>query len=232
MKIKHAFKIAFSGIMVKINAGPLNGKKWIVTSGGKFIKGTQELYKTEAFLKNFNKGEVFFDIGAHVGYFSAIAAVLNEGSGSIYAFEPRPMNAMFFKKHMNVNHFQNVTLFEAAVGESDGDVSFDTGHGSATGHVSQNGKIRVRQVSIDKMVKDGSLPSPGFIKIDVEGGEIEVLKGLKDVIFSARPKMIVATHNPECHKYVVDFLRQNKYRFEILNPDSIKGDTEIVALPD
>jgi FkbM family methyltransferase len=231
MKIKHAFKIIFSGIMVKIKSGPLNGKRWIITSGVNFIKGTQELYKTEAFLKNFKKGEVFFDIGAHVGYFTAIAAVLNEGSGVVFAFEPRPMNTRFFKKHMRVNKFQNVTLYEAAVGESEGEVNFDNGHGSATGHVSKNGKYRVRQVSIDKMVKNGIIPSPGFIKIDVEGGEIEVLKGSKNVIATSRPKMIIATHNTECHNFVVDFLRKNQYSMEILNPDSLKGDTEIVALP-
>jgi len=231
MKIKHAFKILFSGIMVKIRSGPLIGKRWIITSGGRFIQGNQESYKTEAFLKYFKKEEVFFDIGAHIGYFSAIAAVLNDGSSGIYAFEPRPMNARFFRKHMKANNLQNVKLFEAAVGDTDGEVCFDANHGSATGHVSKNGKLRVKQVSIDKMVKAGIIPAPGFIKIDVEGGEIEVLKGLINVISSSRPKMIVATHNPECHNYVVDFLKRCNYNFEILNPDSIKGDTEIVALP-
>jgi FkbM family methyltransferase len=232
MKIKHALKIIFGGLTVKIKAGPLVGRKWIATTGRKFILGTHEVYKTDAFLKNYKEGEVFFDIGAHVGYFSAIAAVINKGSDAIYAFEPRPMNATFFRKHMDINHFQNVTLFEAAVGETDGEVFFDMGHGSATGHISSDGKLRIRQVSIGKMVENHTLPSPGFIKIDVEGGEIEVLKGLTSVIQSSRPKMIVATHNPECHKFVVDFLLQNKYSMEILNPDSIKGDTEIVALPE
>ncbi len=231
MKVKHAFKILFSGILIRIKSGPLGGKKWIATSGGKFIMGTQEKYKTEAFLKSFKKGEVFFDIGAHVGYFSAIAAVINEGSGDIYAFEPRPMNARFFRRHMEVNNFQNIKLFEAAVGETDGEVCFDMGNGSATGHVADSGKIKVKQVSIDSLIGKGSLPVPSYIKIDVEGGEIGVLKGLKNVIGSSRPKMLIATHNPECHKYVLDFLMKHNYSFEILNPDSIKGDTEIVALP-
>jgi hypothetical protein len=82
------------------------------------------------------------------------------------------------------------------------------------------------------MVQDHTLPVPDFIKIDVEGGEIEVIKGLKNVISSARPKLLIATHNPECHKFVVDFLNQNKYSFEILHPDFKKGDTEIIALPE
>jgi FkbM family methyltransferase len=231
MKLKHILKILFSGFHVKIRSGPLKGKKWIATSGGKFVQGDQEAYKTEAFIKNYSAGEVFFDIGAHIGYYSAIAAMLNDGSGKIFAFEPRPMNANFFRKHMKINDFRNVTLIEAAVGESEKDVWFDTGHGSATGHVSSEGDLKVRQVSIDRMVREGILPQPDFIKIDVEGGEIEVLKGSKQVIANSRPKMIIATHNPECFQYVTDFLTGNRYRFEVLNPGSTRGDTEIVALP-
>lgn len=81
------------------------------------------------------------------------------------------------------------------------------------------------------MVNENILPAPDFIKIDVEGGEIEVLKGTKDVIALYRPHMIIATHEPEYHDYVISFLKQNNYSFEVLNPDSIKGDTEIIAIP-
>jgi FkbM family methyltransferase len=231
MKLKHFFKILFSNFYVKIKSGPLKGKKWIATSGGKFVQGDQETYKTDAFAKNFSAGDVLFDIGAHFGYYSAIAATINNGSGRIFAFEPRPMNANFFRKHMKINDFKNVTLIEAAVGESDKDVQFDTGHGSATGYVSNDGDLRVKQVSIDRMVKDGSLPSPDFIKIDVEGGEIEVLNGSKEIISRYRPKLIIATHNPECYQYVIEFLNRNMYHYEVLNPGSVKGDTEIIALP-
>ena len=232
MGVKHLFKELFSFILVKIKAGPLKGMKWILTSGGRFISGTHEPYKSKAIMNNFTKGTVFFDIGAHFGYYSAIAAMLNQGEGQVFAFEPRPMNARFFRKHMNINRFVNVVLFETAVGEADGEVMFDTRYGSATGRVSEKGNIKIRQVSIDRMVKDKILPLPGFIKIDVEGGEVEVLKGLKDVVASCRPKMLVATHNTLCHEYVVNFMEENGYQFEILNPESDKGDTEIMGIPD
>jgi FkbM family methyltransferase len=231
MKLKHFFKNLLSGILVRINAGPLKGKKWIFTTGKKFITGQFEPYKTEAFLNSFNKGDVFFDIGAHFGYFSAIAASINGDSGQIFAFEPRPMNIKFFNRHMRANKFNNVKLFKAAIGGTEGEVKFETSHGSATGRVSENGDLVVKQLCIDKMVKEGILPSPSFIKIDVEGGEIEVLEGTKNVISSYRPRMIIATHGPEYHEFVVNFLKQNNYRFEILNPDSLKGDTEIIAIP-
>jgi FkbM family methyltransferase len=232
MKFKHVLKLLLSRIHIKIRSGPLKGKKWIVVSGYSFIRGDYEPYKTEAFLKNFSCGNILFDIGAHIGYYSSIAADINDRKGSVYAFEPRPMNIKFFRRHMKINNFQNVNLTEAAAGESDGYVQFDDNHGSATGFVSRDGNIRVRQISIDRMVKDGELPLPDFIKIDVEGGEIELLKGLEYVISSARPKILVATHFPECHKYAENFLNRHNYRFQVLNPDGVAGDTEIIAVPE
>lgn len=231
MKLKHYFKVLLGNYYVKIKSGPLEGKKWLWSSGRKFVRGDQEPYKTEAVVANFTKGEVFFDIGAHIGYFSAIAAHLNQGQGQVFSFEPRPMNAEFFRKHMLINGFDTVVLYQAAVGDKDGDVLFDSAHGSATGRVSDNGDLKVRQVSIDRLIAEGALPVPTFVKIDVEGGEIEVLKGLEKVIAASRPKLVVATHNPECHAFVLNFLERHCYKFQILNPESIKGDTEIVALP-
>lgn len=231
MKIRHILKELFSFITLPVKSGPLKGKRLIVTSGGKFLRGRHEPYKTDALVKNFRKGEIFYDIGAHIGYFSAIASVLNEGSGAVIAFEPRPMNARFFRRHMKLNGLKGVILYEAAVGEYEGEVMFDTAHGSATGMVSAGGDLPVKQLSVSKLVERGEVPAPTFVKIDVEGGEIEVLKGLRDIIKSARPKILIATHNDECHSYVVDFLKVNGYKFEILNPGRVKGDTEIIALP-
>lgn len=230
MSIKHLFKILFSFVTLRIKSGALAGKRWVATSGGNFIRGKYEPYKTDAITGNFSKGEIFYDIGAHVGYFSAIAAVLNEGMGKVIAFEPRPMNIRLFKRHMKINNLKQVVLYESAVGEGEKEVFFDTAHGSATGCVSDKGDLKVKQVSIDELVKCGEIPPPTFVKIDVEGGETEVLKGMKKVIAASRPKMVIATHNDECQKYVVEFLKTVNYRFEILNPGRVKGDTEIIAL--
>jgi len=231
MKLKHTIKLFFGRVYVKIRSGPLKGKKWSITSGNKFIRGDYEQYKTDAFLEHFARGSIFFDIGAHIGYYSSIAAVINNGAGHVYAFEPRPMNIKFFRKHIKINEFQNVTLFEAAAGHSDGLVRFDDKHGSATGFVTGDGNLEVKQLSVGRMIKDGSLPVPDFIKIDVEGGEKEVLTNLGDIISSARPKMLIATHGKEYRDFTEEFLNKNKYSFRVLNPEAVSGDTEIIAIP-
>ena len=108
---------------------------------------------------------------------------------------------------------------------------FDDKHGSATGFVTREGNLEVKQLSIGRMINDGSLPVPGFIKIDVEGGEREVLANLSDIIYSARPGMLVATHGKECRDFTENFLDKNNYSFRVLNPEAVSGDTEIIAIP-
>jgi FkbM family methyltransferase len=230
LKFKHVIKNLFSGVTLRIRSGPLKGKRWIATSGKKFITGKFEEYKTQAFLEHFKKGSIFYDIGAHIGYFSAIACSINRESGHVYAFEPRPDNARFYLKHMAVNGFSNFTLTKAAVAAQEGSAKFNANTGTATGHLSDSGNLTVDVVSIDNLVRENKLPAPDFIKIDVEGGEIEVLKGCQQVIAQHKPKLLIATHSPETHAYVVDFLNRHSYRFTILNQDGIKGDTEIMAV--
>lgn len=228
MKLKHFFKHLFSGITVAIQSGPLKGKKWIATSGSKFVKGKFETYKSNVFLKEFNDGNVFFDIGAHFGYFSLMADGLG---GKVFAFEPRPGNRSFFERHMRINTAKNVTLYPYAIGDKEGTVHFNTNTGSATGHVSETGDLTVEMISMDQWVSDGKLPKPDFIKIDVEGGELEVLKGCYKTISTYKPKLLVATHSEILHKNVLSVLDQHGYSYEVLEPESSTGDTEIMAVP-
>jgi FkbM family methyltransferase len=229
-KLKHFFKNLFSFIKITIKSGPLKGKKWIATSGIHFIKGNFEPYKTKAFLNLIEPGHVFFDIGAHFGYFSIIAA--EKGARQIFAFEPRPINIRFFKEHIKVNNIKNISLLEAAVADYNGKGRFLTHAGSAIGHLDNEGDLEVMVESLDELVEKKALPVPDLIKIDVEGGEVEVLIGGKNIISRYKPKIIVATHGSQLHDKVVAFLKENNYQLEVLNQDSHKGDTEIVALPE
>ncbi|NLN31582.1 MAG: FkbM family methyltransferase [Bacteroidales bacterium] len=231
MKFRHFVKILFRRVSVNIRSGPLKGKKWSIASGSRFLNGDYERYKTDAFLEHFRPGNIFLDIGAHFGYYSSIAATVSEGEGWIYSLEPRPMNIEFFKRHIEINHFTNVTLIEAAAGEYDGFVQFDNRHGSATGFVCGDGNLKVEQVSVAGLIKRGVLPFPDFIKIDVEGGEMKVLADLEEFISVKQPKMLVATHGKECRDFTETFLRKNNYSFRVLNPEAVSGDTEIIAIP-
>ncbi|SVC55687.1 uncharacterized protein METZ01_LOCUS308541 [marine metagenome] len=84
---------------------------------------------------------------------------------------------------------------------------------------------------MDEFVFGESHPLPDFLKIDIEGGEVNALNGAKKLLTQVRPKLLVATHGKKESSFVLHLLEQNKYEYEILNPDAIKGDTEILAFP-
>ena len=67
--------------------------------------------------------------------------------------------------------------------------------------------------------------------MDIEGGEIDALNGARKTIEKSRPNLLLATHGDATHSFVLDYLKQYDYTYEVLNPEAIKGDTEIVAFP-
>jgi len=230
-KFKHALKYLLRVFMIKIRNGPLKGEKWIAATASKFILGTYEPFKTAAYLQNLHEGDVVYDVGAHVGYYAAIAATLVGKRGQVFAFEPRPLNIIYLKRHIQVNQMSNVQVIEACVGDKSRQCRFETRTGTGTGHISEQGDITVDMVCLDELFSEGELPKPNFIKIDVEGGEVLVLEGARRVIQESQPIILVATHSDSKHKFVTDFLDSFGYKYRILDKKGGSGDTEILALP-
>jgi FkbM family methyltransferase len=228
---KDILKFLVQPLMLTIKDGPLKGKKWVAASGIRFIKGTYELYKTNAYLKYLHEGDVVYDVGAHVGYYTALAATIVGKRGQVIAFEPRPVNFSYLKRHVRSNDLSNVRLFEASVGNNAGEVSFDNKTGTGTGRVNSGGRISVKMVCLDELFARGEIPPPNFMKIDVEGGEVEVLEGARNVIAHARPVMLVATHGSREHAFVEKYLKDHNYTYHVLDQGGAKGDIEIMAIP-
>lgn len=228
---KHSLKALMTPICVRIRNGPLQGYKWIFVSGSKFIKGNYEPRQTHVFQQHVRAGDMVLDIGAHVGYYTVLAAVLAGPSGKVIAFEPRPINLRFLRRHIEVNKLSNVTVIEACVSRASGEARFDTRTGTGTGHLSDAGNLAVKTVSLDELFQQGQLGKPRLIKMDVEGAEQDVLAGGEEMIHNARPVMIISTHGPENFTGVSRFLDEHGYRCEIIPGKEDAPGKEIVALP-
>jgi len=226
----HEFvKRLFSPLILPIRHGPLRGKKWILTSGIHFWRGDYEPEKTQAIEHVVRPGDVVFDIGAHVGYYTVLMAQIVGDAGQVIAFEPRKINRDFLKRHLKVNRCANVTVREACVGEKTGPARLETRVGTGTGHVSAQGNVPVAMVALDDLVAQGELPLPDFIKMDVEGNELGGLTGATNVIETARPRMIIATHGDDLVAGCQAFLTQRGYTLEEIDQSS--GDREWIAWP-
>ena len=230
--IRLPLRLIPKNLVLPIVQGRLKGKKWIVGAGEHgYWLGSYEITKRLAFESEIQPGSVIYDIGANVGYFSLLAAVLAGEEGKVVAFEPLPRNTEFLKKHIALNHLSTIQVVEAAVSSHSGEAFFDFGASTAMGHLSENGGLRVQMVSLDEMVSEGQLPPPNYIKIDVEGAEYEVLQGAENVIIKYRPVLFLDTHQRTAHQNTISFLKNQNYRFEILDGRSMDETKELVARP-
>jgi FkbM family methyltransferase len=218
------------GIVVPILRGRLRGLKWIVGScdHGCWL-GSYEYEKRLRFEAALRRGTVLYDIGAHVGFYSLLGAVIVGDEGRVVAFEPLPRNRRYLQRHLELNGIRNVTIIEAAVASRSGRVRFAEGGSSTTGHLSVSGELEVDAVAIDVLVGDGTLPDPEYIKLDVEGAEYEALRGAEATIRRTRPVIFLATHGEEVHRRCCEFLASIGYHFESLDGSPVAFSCELLA---
>jgi len=179
---------------VRILRGPARGMRWLAGSGPpNFYLGTYEREKAHLFAEAVKMGMTVYDIGANAGYYSLIAA--RRTQAGVYAFEPFPVNHQRIVEHVKRNRLSNITAIAAAVGATDGMAHFQSGRTLCEGRVSGDGDLTVAALRLDTFVR--SHPVPDLVKIDVEGGEVDVLLGGESVIQRRRPILFVATHSPD-----------------------------------
>jgi protein-L-isoaspartate O-methyltransferase len=112
--------------VVPILQGALRGKKWTVGSAthGCWL-GSYEYRKQKALRREMKTGQVVYDIGANVGFYSLLASVIVGETGHVYSFEPFPENLRELRKHLEMNRIRNCTVIDAAVSSADGEAIFD-----------------------------------------------------------------------------------------------------------
>ncbi len=219
------------GTVVRVLQGRLRGKKWIVGSHvhGCWL-GSYELEKQQQFSDTVKPGDVVFDVGANVGFYTLLSSVLAGESGKVVSFEPSPRNFGFLTRHVQINAMSNVTLYQAAVADEPGEAMFDFADSNAKSRLSDAGTHKVRLVSLDDLFARGEVPRPNLIKIDVEGAEARVLRGARALLGSGPlPTIFLATHGPEVHRECLGLLREAGYRVRSADARSVEDTDELIA---
>jgi FkbM family methyltransferase len=162
-----------------------------------FALGTYEPALQDAIAANLKPGDVFYDIGANIGFFSLIAARRVGPSGQVYAFEPVPANAAAIERSAHLNGFAQIDVFGEAVGARSrrGELCLAHHIGGATLDSvgvppDFRGRIEVDIVSIDEVRAPRGLRPANLVKIDVEGAELQALEGMTAMLREDRPLII------------------------------------------
>jgi len=136
---------------------------------------------TEAFVRSLLRpGDAFVDVGANVGTISALAAGLVGEAGRVVAIEPHPRTFAYLQRTIAANELTNVVCLQRACGAAPGVVGLtDQRRKDDNNRVDETGSGRaVQMVTLGSVLRDLSLDTVSLLKIDVEGFEGEVLRGL------------------------------------------------------
>src|SRR3989344_5029290 len=147
---------------VRILQGKLKGKKWIKGSGvNGYWLGSYESEQVSIFEKELKDGDVFFDIGANVGFYSLLAAEIIGKDGKVFSFEPLPENFKYLKKHIEINNYKNIFPFETAISDKVGIAFLGNIINRSQGYLIDSGGLRGETISIDEWLKENKLHKGG-----------------------------------------------------------------------
>lgn len=158
----------------------------------------------EAFKAHLHPGETALDVGAHFGEFTLpLAAILGE-KGRVLAFEPDERACERLVDHVKLNCLANVQAFNKALGDEDrtGRIYFGGGFCPSIvplkdDEIRRSASIKIEIVQGDTYFERERLPLPHAVKIDVEGFEYVVLRGLRHTLSSPTCRLICLEVHPE-----------------------------------
>lgn len=157
------------------------------------------------------EGMTVIDVGANVGQMTLELALLVGATGRVLAVEPAPGNVKLLRKHVRANGFgERVEIIEAACSDLEGEVQLfvvgesDEAVGSGHTVVGEDVLRRthadlsvvkkpVAAVTVDSLCASRSV-TPAVVKVDVEGAELHVLRGMQQTLLAARPVVRVGFH--------------------------------------
>jgi len=192
-----AWQPGFAHLMpnIRTTAGfTLHGPAVDYTADWIRVFGNHEV-STEKFIDAHGRpGSTMLDIGSNIGYFSFYSALVR-GLKSI-AFEPNPKVTAFLRQSVATNQAEaRVEIVETALGESDGTARLipdDTKSDLGGGHMESDpsGEIKVQRLDSLEAVR-GPFTNVSVVKIDVEGWELPVLRGMVNFLARERPALAV-----------------------------------------
>lgn len=160
------------------------------------------------------KGDIFVDIGSHVGKYSISTAKAVGNEGLVIAVEPHPETFLALKNNAALNHLQNVFFFNIGAWNTSGNVRFHVGGSAAEFSAYETGYSKSIDVPTKRMdellIGDLKLKRVDWIKIDVEKAETEVLEGLTATLQKFKPKFFMEVW-PENMTNVKAFAKKHKY---------------------
>ncbi|MEQ9607609.1 MAG: FkbM family methyltransferase [Kiloniellaceae bacterium] len=201
--------------------------------------GTVELIRQEL-----HEGDVFCDIGANIGLYSLMAAARVGAMGRVYSFEPLAANFASLVENIRLNDYcDRMTPFSLALTDGPGVfpfhyISMEPGSSGSQLHEAvdmyeASFKPLVTEMkygtSVDALIEAGAMRAPHVVKIDVDGNEARILRGMRSLLTGTQPPRAISVEvNAREKEALFDFMLDHGYVFAGRN-DTMGGLRQINA---
>lgn len=172
---------------------------------GRFEPGEPEFQMLPALIR---PGDWVIDVGANIGFYTLRLAELVGPEGRVLAFEPIPANFELLAANCGFRGCRNVTLFNVAASRSTGLVRMEVPTWGSAGmtnpyraRITAAGSAGNQYAALAVAIDSLQIPARvSLVKIDVEGHELEVVHGMKDLIARHRPALLI--EGTECNSHL------------------------------
>jgi len=230
--------------ILKVKFLEIENLKLAVLDGDYF---TIVLEKEKSYEKHFtefarlstNESDTVIDFGANLGYHTITLSSLVGNHGKVYSFEPQRIIFQQLNCNVFLNGLDNVYTYNLAVSEMESEVFINspdfhnirpmyTNIGNTPINTNNVGSL-VRQISLDSL----NLPKLNFIKMDVQGSELNILKGGKNTIEKHRPYMFMEVEERQLNlfnitsKDLIEYTKNLGYSIYKISIDSSETDDHI-----
>jgi FkbM family methyltransferase len=203
---------------ISVRSGPLQGVRLLIDPQREkyYWTGRYERAVQEALEALVRPGDVVWDIGAHIGFFSLLASRLVGDSGHVVAFEPAAENRSRLEKNISLNEAHNVAVRSEAVGSERGPAVLHSRGSSSMWTLRRGGVAAASRVvsciTLDDVVRNARPPT--LIKIDTEDFEPDVLRGARCLLSEHRPTVVIELHSSLISECVALATSHQAYRLE------------------
>jgi FkbM family methyltransferase len=184
-----------------------------------------------------------WDVGANLGVYSVALARKVGKAGRVVCFEANPVCVYFLRVNLLVNHADNCEILPVALDDHEGEVPFSLNFGNSNLGVdlaspifaSKPGqRVLVPGRAADDLVKSGELSPPAVVKIDVEGAEGAVLRGMRETLARHRPRLLVEMHGRVAAEAACQVLDPFDYGYTVVpgGPSFARARDLLAAFPD
>jgi FkbM family methyltransferase len=209
--------------------------------------GTHEPLATEILESELAPDMVCIDIGANIGYYALLESKIISKNGKVIAIEPVPSSIGLLKRNIALqeintsgstsgNNNNNIEVYNLAIGDVDGKVDFvitqfsnlnrvllenehryNAAISDSSGTIVSNNIITVASKRLDTFVSERRIGSIDFIRMDVEGHENKIIKGMQQTLMKYKPLLMIEVHKDYLGtRETIDFLLELKsYGYEL-----------------